>query len=133
MSTTQSSHGRLDEDVAAEALANHTRCNISFVHDLFLAQYRSSLTCPNCKRQSNNFDPFQCVSLPLPQRITRAVYVTVVYLKARPKQVKLGKYKTDSLCRSSWDPFSHHQCKAWNASVCNLKLLIFLPVFLTLP
>ncbi|XP_014676632.1 PREDICTED: ubiquitin carboxyl-terminal hydrolase 31-like [Priapulus caudatus] len=88
--SNKSSYGRPDDIVAAEALANHTRCNSSFVQDLFLAQYQSSLTCPKCKRQSNNFDPFLCVSLPLPQRADRPVYVTIVYLDAQPKQVKLG-------------------------------------------
>ncbi len=86
----QSSHGRSDEAVAAEALANHMRCNNSFVYDLFQALYRSSLTCPNCRRQSNTFDPFLSVSLPIPQKTKRPVYVTVVYLDAQPKQVRIG-------------------------------------------
>ena len=86
----QSSNGRTDEAVAAEALANHMRCNNSFVNDLFQALYRSSLTCPTCRRQSNTFDPFLSVSLPIPQRSTRPVFVTVVYMDAQPKQVKIG-------------------------------------------
>lgn len=86
----QSSHGRSDEQVAAEALANHMRCNNSFVYDLFQALYRSSLTCPNCRRHSNTFDPFLSVSLPIPQKTQRPVYVTVTYLDAQPKQVKIG-------------------------------------------
>ena len=76
--------------MAAEALANHSRCNNSFVYDLFQALYRSSLTCPNCRRQSNTFDPFLSVSLPIPQKTQRPVYVTVVYLDAQPKQVRIG-------------------------------------------
>lgn len=86
----QSSQGRSDEAVAAEALANHMRCNNSFVYDLFQALYKSSLTCPNCRRQSNTFDPFLSVSLPIPQKTRRPIYVTVVYLDAQPKQVKIG-------------------------------------------
>ena len=86
----QSSHGRSDEAVAQEALANHARCNNSAVYDLFQALYRSSLTCPNCRRQSNTFDPFLSVSLPIPQKTRRPVYVTVVYYDARPKQVRIG-------------------------------------------
>lgn len=86
----QSSVGRSDEAVAAEALANHMRCNNSFIYDLFQALYRSSLTCPQCRRQSNTFDPFLSVSLPIPQKTKRPVYVTVVYLDAQPKQVRIG-------------------------------------------
>lgn len=35
---------------------------------------RSSLTCPHCLKQSNTFDPFLCISLPIPLRQTRWVY-----------------------------------------------------------
>ncbi|CAH1793607.1 unnamed protein product [Owenia fusiformis] len=83
-------NGRSDEDLAQEALANHLRCNNSYVYDLFQALHRSSLTCPTCNEQSNTFDPFVCVSLPIPQKINRALFVTVVYLDARPQQVRVG-------------------------------------------
>ncbi|XP_031660428.1 ubiquitin carboxyl-terminal hydrolase 31-like [Oncorhynchus kisutch] len=51
----------------------------SFVQELFQAQYRSSLTYPHCQKQSNTFDPFRCISLPIPVPTTRPLYVTVVY------------------------------------------------------
>ncbi|XP_046893796.1 ubiquitin carboxyl-terminal hydrolase 31 [Hypomesus transpacificus] len=51
----------------------------SFVQELFQAQYRSSLTCPQCQKQSNTFDPFLCISLPIPLPQTRPLYVIVVY------------------------------------------------------
>lgn len=82
--------GRPDDIVAAETLANHVRCNNSFVHAVFQAQFRSSLTCPRCKRQSNTFDPFLCVSVPVPQDQFKAVFVTVLYTSQQPRQVKLG-------------------------------------------
>lgn len=82
--------GRPDDVLAAEALANYARCNNSFVVDIFQAQFRSSLTCPTCERQSNTFDPFFCVSLPIPQRTVRPVVVTVLYLDQSPRQVRIG-------------------------------------------
>ncbi|XP_064171394.1 ubiquitin carboxyl-terminal hydrolase 31-like [Anguilla rostrata] len=51
----------------------------SFVQELFQAQYKSSLTCPHCQKQSNTFDPFRCISLPIPLPHTRPLYITVVY------------------------------------------------------
>ncbi|NXQ02351.1 UBP43 hydrolase, partial [Vidua macroura] len=36
---------------------------------------RSSLTCPHCLRQSNTFDPFLCISLPIPLRQTRGEWI----------------------------------------------------------
>ena len=47
--------------------------------DTFQAYLRSSLTCPSCNQQSNTFDPFLCISLPLLQRDTRFISATVVY------------------------------------------------------
>ncbi|EMP36938.1 Ubiquitin carboxyl-terminal hydrolase 31 [Chelonia mydas] len=51
----------------------------TFIQELFQAQYRSSLTCPHCQKQSNTFDPFLCISLPIPLPHTRPLYITVVY------------------------------------------------------
>ncbi|KOX78315.1 Ubiquitin carboxyl-terminal hydrolase 31 [Melipona quadrifasciata] len=85
------SFGRPDDIVAAETLANHVRCNNSFVHAVFQAQFRSSLTCPRCHRQSNTFDPFLCVSVPVPQNHRQMnLFVNVLYTSQQPRQVKIG-------------------------------------------
>ncbi|XP_076366129.1 ubiquitin carboxyl-terminal hydrolase 31-like [Tachypleus tridentatus] len=86
----QNSHGRTDEVVAAETLANYSRCNSSFVLDWFQGQFRSSLICSNCQKQSNTFDPYLCLSLPIPHQQTRPVFVNLVRLKGDPRQIKLG-------------------------------------------
>lgn len=77
--------------LAAETLANHVRGNRSFVQAVFQAQFRSSLACPQCHRQSNTFDPFHCISVQLPQQhVQLPVYVTVRYAAQHPRQVRLG-------------------------------------------
>ncbi|XP_058805808.1 ubiquitin carboxyl-terminal hydrolase 31 isoform X2 [Phymastichus coffea] len=79
------------ESVAAETWANHKRCNNSFVHEVFQAQFRSSLTCPRCQQQSNTFDPFLCVSVPVPQAQRQmSLYVNVLYTSQQPRQVRIG-------------------------------------------
>lgn len=62
----------------------------SFVQELFQAQYRSSLTCPHCQKQSNTFEPFMCISLPIPLPQTRPIYVTIVYQGNYPHCIKIG-------------------------------------------
>ncbi|NXI75537.1 UBP43 hydrolase, partial [Rhipidura dahli] len=62
----------------------------SFVQSHFQAQYRSSLTCPHCLKQSNTFDPFLCISLPIPLRQTRALNVTLVLQCERWRFVRVG-------------------------------------------
>ncbi|XP_071976410.1 ubiquitin carboxyl-terminal hydrolase 31 [Engystomops pustulosus] len=67
----------VEEDLSGEGPPFPT--SGTFVQELFQAQYRSSLTCPHCQKQSNTFDPFLCISLPIPLPHTRPLYVTVVY------------------------------------------------------
>lgn len=88
--TAQNNYGRPDEVIAAETLANHVRCNNSFVQAVFQAQFRSSLSCPRCHKQSNTFDPFHCISVQLPQLAQQTVFVTVLYAKKQPRQLRFG-------------------------------------------
>ncbi|CAO1355058.1 unnamed protein product [Diamesa serratosioi] len=88
--TIKNNYGRPDEVIAAETLANYVRCNNSFVQAVFRAQFRSSLTCPRCHKQSNTFDPFHCVSVQLPQLTQQAVFINILYTSQQPKQVRMG-------------------------------------------
>uniref|UniRef100_A0A674J6P6 ubiquitinyl hydrolase 1 n=1 Tax=Terrapene triunguis TaxID=2587831 RepID=A0A674J6P6_9SAUR len=51
---------------------------------------RSSLTCPHCLKQSNTFDPFLCVSLPIPLRQTRPLNVTLVFQSKSQRFLRIG-------------------------------------------
>lgn len=52
----------------------------SVIIDWFQGQYRSHLTCPDCGGESTAFDPFRCLSLPLPPpRVTFNVYILPVF------------------------------------------------------
>ncbi|XP_078510809.1 ubiquitin carboxyl-terminal hydrolase 43 [Lissotriton helveticus] len=62
----------------------------SFVEEHFQAQYRSSLTCPHCHKQSNTFDPFLCVTLPIPLRQTRPLNVTLVFQSKQQRFLRIG-------------------------------------------
>ncbi|XP_038569699.1 ubiquitin carboxyl-terminal hydrolase 43a [Micropterus salmoides] len=62
----------------------------SFVQEHFQAQYRSSLTCPHCLKQSNTFDPFSCISLPIPLRQTRPICVTLVFSSKGQRYLRVG-------------------------------------------
>ena len=82
--------GRPDEEVAAEVLASHLQRNDSFIQNMFQGQFRSALICPSCSTRSCTFDPYVTISLPLPQRETRPVYVTVVFRTAQRKMRVYG-------------------------------------------
>lgn len=88
--TIKNNYGRPDAVIAAETLANYMRCNNSFVQAVFRAQFRSSLTCPRCEKQSNTFDPFHCISVQLPQLTQQTVNVDVIYDVKTPKQVRMS-------------------------------------------
>jgi ubiquitin carboxyl-terminal hydrolase 31 len=86
----KNNYGRPDEIIAAETLANYMRCNNSFVQAVFRAQFRSSLTCPRCYKQSNTFDPFHCISVQLPQLTQQSININVIYNDKTPKQVRMS-------------------------------------------
>ncbi|KAJ0050662.1 hypothetical protein NL108_005044, partial [Boleophthalmus pectinirostris] len=73
-----------------ESLPQQPRGRHSFVQEHFQAQYRSSLTCPHCLKQSNTFDPFLCISLPIPLRQTRPLCVTLVFSTKGQRYVRVG-------------------------------------------
>ncbi|XP_022046390.2 ubiquitin carboxyl-terminal hydrolase 43 [Acanthochromis polyacanthus] len=66
------------------------RVQHSFVQEHFQAQYKSSLTCPHCLKQSNTFDPFLCISLPIPLRQTRPMCVTLVFSTKGQRYLRVG-------------------------------------------
>lgn len=77
--------------MANETLRNFLKCNKSFVHNVFQAQFQSSLICAKCNRQSNTFDPFLCLSVPVPQNHRQtSLFVNVLYTSQQPRQVRIG-------------------------------------------
>ncbi|XP_056136365.1 ubiquitin carboxyl-terminal hydrolase 43a [Lampris incognitus] len=79
------------EDTATRLVSTHKPgTRHSFVQEHFQAQYRSSLTCPHCLKQSNTFDPFMCISLPIPLRQTRAMCVTLVFSAKGQRYLRVG-------------------------------------------
>jgi len=81
------SDGRPDEVVAKEAWEGHLLRNDSKVMELFQAQLKSTLVCPQCDRVSITFDPYSTLSLPLPVATTRRMKVTVWYQDVTKKPV----------------------------------------------
>ncbi|XP_023268598.1 ubiquitin carboxyl-terminal hydrolase 43 [Seriola lalandi dorsalis] len=79
-----------DPSSPSSASAQQPRGRHSFVQEHFQAQYRSSLTCPHCLKQSNTFDPFLCISLPIPLRQTRPMCVTLVFNTKGQRYLRVG-------------------------------------------
>lgn len=47
------------------------------IYNLFGARYHSSLLCQECDNESSTFDPYLCVSLSVPRRGTRPIFITM--------------------------------------------------------
>ncbi|XP_055357883.1 ubiquitin carboxyl-terminal hydrolase 43-like [Paramacrobiotus metropolitanus] len=62
----------------------------SFISRLYRGLFRSSLTCVQCGQQSNTFDPFMCLSVPLPQVDMRPIYVNVVFFDLQSRITRYG-------------------------------------------
>uniref|UniRef100_UPI003AAEA8FE ubiquitin carboxyl-terminal hydrolase 43-like n=1 Tax=Centroberyx gerrardi TaxID=166262 RepID=UPI003AAEA8FE len=74
----------------SQSQSQQPRARHSFVQEHFQAQYKSSLTCPHCLKQSNTFDPFLCISLPIPLRQTRPLCVTLVFSTKGQRYLRIG-------------------------------------------
>jgi ubiquitin carboxyl-terminal hydrolase 4/11/15 len=61
--------------------------NKSFIADLIYGQYKSTLTCPKCREVSHTFDPFNCLSLPIPQQRSRRVVVKYIPKDSTPASI----------------------------------------------
>eukprot|EP00928_Gymnodinium_smaydae_P009295 TRINITY_DN13455_c0_g1_i1.p1 TRINITY_DN13455_c0_g1~~TRINITY_DN13455_c0_g1_i1.p1 ORF type:complete len:981 (-),score=219.43 TRINITY_DN13455_c0_g1_i1:51-2882(-) len=88
--------GRPDEVVAKEARDNYMLRNSSFVDELFLGFFKSTVSCPEagCGRVSVKFDPYLSVKLPLSSAVEdrMVVYdVTVVPRDAGPDAIRSYK------------------------------------------
>lgn len=64
--------------MAEENWKRHLSRNQSFIVDLMHGQYRSTLKCPKCNNVSFAFDPFSCLSLPIPLVNVRKMMVKYV-------------------------------------------------------
>eukprot|EP00742_Colponemidia_sp_Colp-10_P009837 GILJ01010762.1.p1 GENE.GILJ01010762.1~~GILJ01010762.1.p1 ORF type:complete len:1551 (-),score=252.13 GILJ01010762.1:100-4752(-) len=68
---------RSDSVFASETWANHKRRNWSMFVSLFTGQFKSSLQCLTCSKRSTSFDPFNVLSLPLPETTHRYIEILV--------------------------------------------------------
>uniref|UniRef100_A0A4W4EBN7 ubiquitinyl hydrolase 1 n=1 Tax=Electrophorus electricus TaxID=8005 RepID=A0A4W4EBN7_ELEEL len=85
-----SSPSSCGNDRTSESPEHQTCVCHSFVQEHFQAQYKSSLTCPHCLKQSHTFDPFLCISLPIPLRQTRPLCVTLVFSSKGQRYLRVG-------------------------------------------
>lgn len=75
-----------EETVAEAAWRRHKMANDSAIVDLFHGQLRSELLCPYCQHNKIVFDPYLCVTLPMPtERLQSVKYLFVPYDMKKPR------------------------------------------------
>ena len=75
---------------ARRAWLEYIDANQSMITSTFSAQLHSTLRCHQCKKESKTFEPYLLLSLPIPQKIIKPVFITVVFLNQSPKQLQIG-------------------------------------------
>ncbi|KAK3579493.1 hypothetical protein CHS0354_028312 [Potamilus streckersoni] len=92
------------------------------LYNKFQALFQSSLTCAHCTKQSNTHESYFCLSLPVPQKSCRPVYINLVFLKdipKQPKQLKIGKMCSTN---DTVGDLREHLCKDMEISLQQLIL-----------
>jgi ubiquitin carboxyl-terminal hydrolase 4/11/15 len=79
-----------DYEVAMMSWENHLKRNQSVIVDLLHGQYKSTIVCPDCKRISITFDPFNCVSLPIPDKKFKEIDFFYLYGNNKTRAVKMN-------------------------------------------
>ncbi|CAF1655369.1 unnamed protein product, partial [Adineta ricciae] len=77
-------------ELARCAWSEYIDANQSIITSTFSAQLHSTLRCNQCKKESKTFEPYLLLSLPIPQKIIKPVFITVVFLNQSPKQLQIG-------------------------------------------
>ena len=72
--------GRPDQELAEQCWENHLQRENSFINDHFYGLNRSHLTCPECKRESITFDPYNQLQVPIPVVSGKMIKVKVFRL-----------------------------------------------------
>jgi len=79
-----------DYEVAMKSWENHLKRNQSVIVDLLHGQYKSTIICPQCNRISITFDPFNCVSLPIPSKKEKEIDFFFLFANNKSKPVKMN-------------------------------------------
>jgi len=80
----------ISSDLTHRAWLEYIDANQSIITSIFSAQLHSTLCCNQCKKESQTFEPYLFLSLPIPQKIIKPVFITVVFLNQSPKQLQIG-------------------------------------------
>lgn len=90
MSPSSSSSSLSSAELARRAWSEYADANQSIITNIFSAQLHSTLRCNKCKQESKTFEPYLLLSLPIPQKMIKPVFITVVFLNQSPKQLQIG-------------------------------------------
>ena len=72
--------GTPDVSIAEDSWKNFLARNSSFIVDQFYGQLRSHITCNECGFEAVKFDPFSCLSVPIPKDLDiRIPYISVTF------------------------------------------------------
>ena len=72
------SDGRPDNVLADIWWENHLKRELSVIQAIFTGQFKSTTRCSKCEYQSARFEPFNMLSVPLPEDEKRSIVVYVV-------------------------------------------------------
>lgn len=83
-------NGKPDDVLASESWERYTARNQSIIVDLMHGQYKSTLFCPCCKNYSHRFDPFNSISLPIPQSLDRKMLLYFIRENPFEAPIRMG-------------------------------------------
>ena len=86
----QKTNGISSSQLNGHVLDGGSATTFNIVNDLFLAQFRSTIECPNCTKRSCKLDPFLLVPLPISEKYKIPVYLIAVPFQPPQNLVKIA-------------------------------------------
>lgn len=78
---SRSSKSTADSESSEENWKRFKEMNKSIISDLFYGQLKSTVTCQGCFHQSETFDSFNCLSLPIPQLFNDSIELRFIPIR----------------------------------------------------
>ncbi|KAH3743888.1 Ubiquitin carboxyl-terminal hydrolase 32 [Pelomyxa schiedti] len=109
-----------EHELAEISWQRHVARNNSIIVDLFQGMTKSTIVCPKCAHKSITFDPFTCLTLPLPISSDRLMEVTLHHSRGQtmvkygfilPQQTNIGHLKSQLSKLCGLETWKLHMCE----------------------
>lgn len=112
-----------DEEASLESELNYAKRYRSFIRDLMVGQFKSTVVCGDCNRKSIVFDPYMLISLPIPSTKEEDVFFISSDLQKKAARLKF-EYDHHTSCGELREEVGRYERKSMGENSSLLLTLV---------